>query len=54
LGADISPNIDNPAEIGSSLGQIASSNSKLWAECIWMSGGNLNDAKYFYYAFLPY
>jgi hypothetical protein len=53
LGAAISPDITSPLEIGQSLGQIATSNSKLWAECMWMSGGLLNDAKCFYYAFLP-
>jgi hypothetical protein len=36
-----------------SLGHADSKNSKIWGECVWMSSGNLNESKCFYYAFSP-
>jgi hypothetical protein len=39
LGADIPDTLDSPA-LGRSLQQIASNNSKIWSDCMWISGNS--------------
>jgi hypothetical protein len=39
-------------ELTEILYSTASKNSIIWSECIWVSGGNINTKKCFYYAFL--
>ena len=46
LGASISSSSMN--EISRSLHKISSHNSKIWSDCMWISGGNLNDLKCYY------
>jgi hypothetical protein len=40
-------------EVSHLLHQTASKNSKIWADCMWVSSGDLNSSKCFYYAFEP-
>jgi hypothetical protein len=52
LGADIPDTLDSSA-LGIFLQQIASTNSKIWSDSMWISGGKLNSSKCYHYAFLP-
>jgi hypothetical protein len=44
---------DPNTDVGSALLPLASQNSQIWADSIWISGGSLNINKCFYYAFIP-
>jgi hypothetical protein len=41
-------------ETETNLHQYASHNANLWSECLWLSGGQLNSNKCYFYAFCPY
>jgi len=50
----VSNHSDNPSVSDEELLQTAAHNTQLWANYLWVSGGNLNLSKCFHYAFCPY
>jgi len=41
-------------DTSNTLHQLASQNAALWSECLWLSDGQLNSQKCYYFAFQPY